>query len=255
MAKKLATKAVATTNAMDLINKTPGFVKPLESTGGSAVYVQFAHPNAENYSGITAAASAQRKTVTKGQPCLVTADQIMVLDKFEFIILPHHFQYWADVDGEGKPVKVYDEPMRWPVKEFIEAGILVVYNGEITPATCRFMGPKCPGIKKAVDMLETVQTDEWQRQSKEHGLPAKSKAPCWAWFVNVGQMEHVKPKKIGGFPYETLSTTDRPTTALELKHMNDCMTDPTWVDKVSAVLNIIGIREKEIADLREKSRG
>lgn len=251
---KAKTAIQVTTNALATVQPA-SFLKPLEGGSGSAVYVQFAHPQAPNFADICAAPGG--KGIKTSTPVLIGSyiqPIIILAPTFEFIQLPHHFQYWCDMDAKGNMTKCYTESMRFPAVEFIDTAILVLWKGEFIPATMRCRGPKGQGAKQAAAKLEEVTTDEWLSQSKEHKLVPTFKVkggeplPTWAWYINVASISPSITSKQGR-PYETMTTQDRAISAVEAVELFKASADPEFTIRLQAAMNGINMRKEEVDKL------
>ena len=252
MAKVKTDAVVVQTNALAAASKPAGFLKPLEGGGGSAVYVQFAHPQAPNYQDILSAPGGKGLKVST--PCLIgshVAPIVILAPMFEFIKVPHHIQYWCDMDSQGAMTKCYTESMRFPAVEFIDSAVIILHKGEFIPATVRCRGPKCQGMKQAESVLGMVDSDEWLKIDKEHGMVQKFKAkngdplPLFAWYINVASISPSIQSKQGR-PYETMTTQNRPISAVEAVELLKASADELFTTRMSNAMHAINMRKDEV---------
>jgi hypothetical protein len=174
-------------------------------------------------------------------------------------MLPIFRQFYADVDGQGIPIKAYED-MVGQAKEIIEAAILVLHNEEFIPATIRCQGPKTPGIKAAVKVsitnehqAATCTLAEWAQMSKDHKIITQMKGlPSWAWAVHTATMTTTTPRARPGSqatPYQTMVTQDRPMSIMEGKTLMELQKNAEFVDALSKVRDSVAKRVEEIEKL------
>lgn len=217
--------------------------------GGTAVYVQFAHSQADNWREIQATPGGNN--VRNGQPVLINSHLgkiIFLAPTFEFILMEHLIQYWCDMDSTGKMIKTYPEPER-KATEFVDAAVIVLFKGDMVPASMRCRGPKTPGIKRARETLNDVDTDEWKRRGKDCLFPSTVPQLAnqkWAWYINTATITSTQPKTAGGRPYETMTTEPRPITPIEAKTLINLSGTAEFVEQLGLAMDSITRRQSEV---------
>lgn len=229
--KETALQGATAGGALDMFKGSDEALIPLVEGGFASPYVQFYHPNAKNARNIIGALG----NIEEGTPVYVNGQEFTHLDPFKFILCPMYYQYFADFDSDGKPTEVYLPSMKYPrdFKECINAVILVIQDdGNITPARCRFMGPKCPACRTAVHAItDDVKNVDWVGKSKEHAATKKSGLPDWTWATVEVTVTREMPKtthrvdkntgkKVKSQPYDLANGTVVPSSVIDLVNLS-----------------------------------
>jgi hypothetical protein len=224
MAKSSA--AIQKRNVFDVVKS--GVAKPVAPLAETGVpvspYVQFAHPQAKNFTQMTTAL----RNLSVGTPVLVNSNEFIKLDPFNFIaITDAYHQCFAKYDHTGEIVGTREPVGRTPsgYSETVTAVILLVVGNDIMPARCRFKGPKVPGIRNAINAVdEQCRASDFAQRGKDHAKIAKSGLPEWAWLVHTGIITEKKGKDSGMAYHELQSSFALSTlgiTGTLLKLQND----------------------------------
>jgi hypothetical protein len=164
-----------------LMGGGPPVAVPYVSAGDSPPYLFF-------YYGIGEGAEAAKKAlpnVRKGDLVLVADGEYTILHSPVTVLFCTAHQHWAErVPATQQVVKASLEPQGRgsPLKEEIEALVLVLADDGLIPATWRTKSAACRGPVLALRELAAAPTPEWVAQSEAHRITAKIQQP-WARFV------------------------------------------------------------------------
>lgn len=154
--KKLAAKGKGK-ESMALVLAPMGKRKPLVvTTIGGAQYVQFLNTKSPKRMEVCDTLGIKASKMMQDQPCLHTANGPVILDPFEFFLTQSHFQHFSITDDQYnilESVMDVDEHPRGDFQEFMECIIVVMNDGELTPACCTFKGPKASAFHDGMTAL------------------------------------------------------------------------------------------------------
>jgi hypothetical protein len=154
---------------------------PYVSAGSATPYLFF-------YYGIGEGAEAAKKSIPslrKGDLVLVANGAYAVLRSPLTVFFCTAAQHWAErVPATQQILRASLEPQGRgsPLKEEVEALVLVSTGDGLVPATWRTKGAACRGPVRALQELVRASTAEWLAQSEGHTVTAQLPTP-WSRFV------------------------------------------------------------------------
>lgn len=229
------------------LNVPQSFIKSIANVeleggfGTSSPYVQFVHHQAKNYRKLL----TEIKGLSNLDVVLNTPGQLAVkLDPCVFTVF-NMYQYWAVLDTQGIPTKVYWklEDSTEDSKEHIDTIVIVYLDDRAVIARMLFKTTKVKAIRTAhAALLEASDDELWASKGNEYKNTLTVEQPMLRFIATIEMTQ--RTGKGSGNNYQQATADIEPTTSTEWKKVFDMFQEEDYEKNLQLVMNDFEARRK-----------
>jgi hypothetical protein len=245
------------------ITPPPGFVMKVNTqapvnSGGKDAFIWIAHKMSKMWDDV----ASKIQGLTNGNLIFVSSGHVEKLPTMKYHLIMG-YQFFAEVDGAGGIVTVYDKDNRpKDATEFVECVLAVYTSKGLEPARVTFKKSLCGAVADMIAEFEAASGEEWAGQSPDHDLISKTFPTSLAGFRFYGiagttprqTRAKADPKtgKMVSFEYSVGSVQVKVSTSTEALAVTEALRDPEFTSKSRSVMEAYNRRLVEIEGKRAK---